>query len=51
MPANTPFPPPLDEGILETTYREFMSLPTPSASVSSSLVTLRSLRKGNLQSQ
>ncbi|KAK3764177.1 hypothetical protein RRG08_044106 [Elysia crispata] len=32
MPANTPFPPPLDEGILETTYREFMSLPTPSAS-------------------
>ncbi|GFS06273.1 coiled-coil domain-containing protein 189 [Elysia marginata] len=32
MPASTPFPPPLDEGILETTYREFMSLPTPSSS-------------------
>ncbi|GFN75318.1 coiled-coil domain-containing protein 189 [Plakobranchus ocellatus] len=34
MPANTPFPPPLDEGILETTYREYMSLPTPSSSES-----------------
>ncbi|RUS79551.1 hypothetical protein EGW08_012681, partial [Elysia chlorotica] len=32
MPASTPFPPPLDEGILETTYKEFLSLPTPSVS-------------------
>jgi len=32
VPAETPFPPPLDEGISEETYKEFLSLPTPSAS-------------------
>jgi len=32
VPAETPFPPPLDEGISEETYKEFLSIPTPSAS-------------------
>ncbi|XP_035826950.1 ciliary-associated calcium-binding coiled-coil protein 1 isoform X2 [Aplysia californica] len=32
LPAETPFPPPLDEGISESTYKEFLTIPTPSLS-------------------
>lgn len=32
LPADFPFPPPLDEGITEEVYQEYLSIPTPSHS-------------------
>ena len=37
-PAEIPFPPPLDEGIEEEIYKEYLSLPTPNLPVSSNFV-------------